>query len=169
MNRLFVLSTLLFTVFFAASAGAACGPEGCAKQPGCGAGPCPMAAANGVFGVQGDFYFTALINAKEIGLADNQIAELKKRYFDNRKQIEALSAKLQDAQRRLEGLLAAGGAGDQQVRDVLAEMDRVKGDMRVNIQRTVDEGQGLLTDAQRSKLWQIVSGAPPAADEKIPS
>jgi len=128
-----------------------------------------MAAANGVFGVQGDFYFTALINAKEIGLADDQIAELKKRYFDNRKQLETLSDKLQDAQRRLEGLLAAGGAGDQQVRDILTEMDRVKGDMRVNIQRTVDDGQGLLTEAQRSKLWQIVSGAPAAADGKTAS
>jgi Spy/CpxP family protein refolding chaperone len=169
MSRLFVLSSLLFSVFFAVSAGAACGPEGCAKQPGCGAGPCPMGAAGGVFGVQGDFYFTALINAKEIGLADNQIAELKRRYLDNRKQLDALSDKAQDAQRRLEGLLAAGGATDQQVRDVLAEMDRLNGEMRVNIQKTVDEGQGLLTDAQRSKLWQIVSGAPAAADEKIAS
>jgi len=169
MNRLFVLSTLLFTLFIAVPVGAACGAEGCAKQPGCSGGPCPMAAANGVFGVQGDFYFTALINAKEIGLADDQVAELKKRYFDNRKQLEALSAKLQDAQHRLEGLLANGGATDQQVRDVLADMDRLKGDMRVNIQRTVDEGQGLLTDAQRSKLWQIVSGAPPAADGKTAS
>ena len=81
-----------------------------------------MAAANGVFGVHGDFYFTALINAKDIGLADDQIAELKRRYFDNRKELDALSNKMQDAQHRLEALLAKGGATDQQVRSVLSEM-----------------------------------------------
>ena len=169
MSRLFVLSIFLFTLAFAASPAAACGPEGCAKHAGCGAGPCPMAAANGVFGVQGDFYFTALLNAKAIGLADDQVAALKKRYFDNRKQLDDLSKQAQDAQHRLEGLLADGGADQEQVQNVLAEMGRLKDEMRVNIQKTVEDGQSLLTDAQRQKLWQIVSGAPAQDDQRTES
>ena len=170
MNRLFVLFAFLFTVFCAVPVAVACGPEGCAKQPACaGGGPCPMAAANGVFGVQGDFYFTALINAKEIGLANDQIAQLKKRYFDNRKELDALSNKMQDAQHRLEKVLSTRAATDQQVRRVLSEMNGLKAEMRVNIQKTVSEGQTLLTDAQRAKLWQIVSGAPPADDGRTAS
>ena len=169
MNRLFVLSTFLFTLAIAVPTAVACGPGGCAKQAGCGAGPCPMAAANGVFGVQGDFYFTALINAKAIGLADDQVATLKKRYFDNRKQLDGLSEKMQSAQRRLEGLLADGGTDQEKVQNVLAEMGRLKGEMRINIQKTVEDGQSLLTDAQRQKLWQIVSGAPAEDDHKTAS
>jgi hypothetical protein len=169
MSRLFVVSIFLFTLAFAVSPAAACGPGGCAKQAGCGAGPCPMAAANGVFGVQGDFYFTALINAKAIGLAGDQVATLKKRYFDNRKQLDDLSAKMQDAQQRLEGLLADGGTDQEKVQNVLAEMGRLKAEMRINIQKTVEDGQGLLTEAQRQKLWQIVSGAPVADDHRTES
>ena len=41
--------------------------------------------------------------------------------------------------------------------------------MRVNIQKTVTEGQSLLSDAQRAKLWQIVSGAPATHDGKTAS
>jgi Spy/CpxP family protein refolding chaperone len=169
MSRLFVVSAFLFSLAFAVPSAVACGPGGCANKSGCGAGPCPMAAANGIFGVQGDFYFTALINAKEIGLANDQVAALKKRYFDNRKQLDGLSEKMQDAQRRLEALLADGGTDQEQVENVLAEMSRLKGEMRVNIQKTVEDGQALLTEAQRQKLWQIVSGAPAADDHRTAS
>jgi len=169
MNRLLVLSTFLFTLVIAVPAGAERNPGGCGKQPGCGAGPCAMGAAGTVFGVQGDYYFTALINAKEIGLADDQVAALKKRYFANRKQLDGLTEKMQDAQRRLEALLADGGTDQEQVQNVLAEMGRLKGEMRVNIQQTVEDGQGILTEAQRHKLWQIVSGASPVDDHKTAS
>ncbi|MGD2063283.1 MAG: hypothetical protein PVF51_06840 [Nitrospirota bacterium] len=169
MNRLFVLSTLMFTLAIAVPAGAACNPGGCGKRAGCGAGPCAMGAAGTIFGVQGDYYFTALINAKEIGLADDQITELKRRYFANRKQLDALSQKVQDAQHRLEGLLTDGGTDQGEIEGVLAEMGRLKGEIQLNIRKTVDDGQGVLTEAQRQKLWQIVSGAPAEEGDRTAS
>lgn len=139
---------------------AACGPGGCSI------GGCSMAGGAGVAGVQGDYYFTALLNAKKLGLSEAQVARLSERYRTQRTQAEAIRHRLEAARQELQGVIASGGANEAQVETILAQMRDMKANLRVSVVQSAEEGEKLLTEAQRDRLWKLVNGEPVAAAVK---
>lgn len=138
----------------------ACGPGGCSI------GGCSMAGGAGVAGVQGDYYFTALLNAKQLGLTAAQVAEISQRYRIQRTQEEAIRHRLEAARQELQGAITSGGANEAQVNAILAQMRNLKAELRASVVQGAEEGQKLLTEAQRDRLWKLVNGEPVAAAVK---
>jgi len=119
-----------------------------------------------VAGVQGDYYFTALLNAKKLGLSKEQVAQISERYQVQRTQEEAIRHRLDEARQRLQDVIGSGHATETQVDAIISEMRDVKAELRANVMKTAEEGQQLLTEAQRDQLWKLVSGEPVAAAAK---
>ncbi len=139
---------------------AACGPGGCSI------GGCSMGGGAGVTGVQGNYYFTALLNAKRLGLSDAQVAQIRERYRSQRVQEEAIRHRLDEARQQLQEAITGTSADEAQVETILAQMRNLKAELRASVLQSAEAGQRLLTEAQRDRLWRLVSGEPVAAAAK---
>ncbi len=144
--------TLAFT-----TVATACGPGGCPI------GACATSGANGgVYGVQGDYYFTALLNAKALQLSEAQVAQLTARYQAQRKVEASIHKRFDEARERLQSLIGSGHADEAQVQAALDQMREIKAELRASVIKSAEEGQKLLTEAQRDRLWKLVNGEPVA-------
>ncbi len=154
-HTIFVVAVLCLA--FAAAPATACGPGGCPI------GGCSDWGGAGVVGIQGDYYFTALLNAKRLGLSEAQVAQLRERYQTQRTQEEALRDRLDEARQRLQETITSGNASEAQVETILSQMRNLKAELRASVVASAEEGQKLLTEAQRDRLWKLVNGEPVAA------
>jgi len=152
-----IFAVAVLTLAFATTPAVACGPGGCPS------GSCSLPGAAGVVGVQGDYYFTALLNAKKIGLSKEQVAQITERYRVQRTQEEAIRHRLDEARQRLQEVIGSGHATEAQVDAIISEMRDVKAELRASVMTSAEEGQKILTEAQRGQLWKLVSGEPVAA------
>jgi len=134
----------------------ACGPGGCAI------GGCSDSGGAGVVGVQGDYYFTALLNAKKLDLSKAQVAQLSERYRAQRTQEESIRHRLDAARQRLQETIGSGHANEAQVETIVSQMRNIKAELRASVVQSAAEGRELLTEAQRDHLWKLVNGEPVA-------
>jgi len=122
-----------------------------------------MSGDAGVVGVQGDYYFTALLNAKKLGLSETQVTQLSERYRTQRTQEEAIRHRIDAARQRLQGVITNPTASEAQVAGILSQMRSLTAELRASVVQSAEEGQTLLTEAQRDRLWKLVNGEPVAA------
>ncbi|RMF79294.1 MAG: periplasmic heavy metal sensor, partial [Nitrospirae bacterium] len=126
---------------------AACGPGGC-PVGGCG-GP-------GASSVE-DYYSTALLNAKRLGLSEGQVAELRRRLQERRRAEERLRQRLAATREELRGLIAGGQATEPEVDALLGRMRQLRDRLR-ELAHGSEEGPRLLTEAQRARLAGLLAG-----------
>jgi len=147
----------VLSIAFAAIPATACGPGGCPI------GGCSNSDDAGVVGVQGDYYFTALLNAKKLDLSEAQVVQIRERYQTQRTQEEAIRHRLDEARQRLQGVITSPTASEAQVETIIAQMRNLKAELRASVVKSAAEGEKLLTETQRDRLWRLVSDEPVAA------
>lgn len=152
----FICFVMFVALALATPPATACGPEGCPL------GGCSSAAESGVFGLQGNYYFTALLHAKKLDLSAAQVADLKGRYQAQRQTEAAIEQRLDAARTRLQAAITGAPGNEAQVQAILNEMRDLTAELRARVVESAEAGQKLLTEAQRARLWALVSGAPVA-------
>ncbi|NCO58350.1 MAG: hypothetical protein GW783_06125 [Deltaproteobacteria bacterium] len=156
------LSAALTTVPAAACGPAGCVPGGCSMAGSAGAGSAGAGVA-GVVGMEGNYYFTALLHAKQVGLSAAQVAELTARDRPQRTKDGAIQHQLDSARTRLQAVITLPGANEPQVEQILGEMRALTSELRASAIASGEAGQQLLTPAQRDHLGSLVSGEPVTA------
>ena len=161
------LSAALTTVPAAACGPAGCVPGGCSMAGSAGAGSAGTGSAGagvaGVVGMEGNYYFTALLHAKQVGLSAAQVAELTARDRPQRTKDGAIQHQLDSARTRLQAVITLPGANEPQVEQILGEMRALTSELRASAIASGEAGQQLLTPAQRDHLGSLVSGEPVTA------